>query len=182
MELISASNFPDKIKRKAIEIFKKSKKRPRDDKRRKCVAYCTYVAFLENGEHINIKVIATEYGISDSDLRQMITKGGRMVASYAPPNVFADANDILQTFLITLGLPEELIPLLKPWIDYVNSATKNNNICPWDICYALMSKYIHMTGTQFDMDKYGYMVRDRSQVIYVKSILDSAMRAPYMTS
>ncbi len=142
MELIEASNFPLAIKKKACEIFRMSRKRPREDKRGKIAAYCTYVSYLENGQHVNVDVIAKAYGVTTQGLRTMIAKGGQMVTKYVPPNVFAHASDIIQTFLITVGLNEDLISILQPWIDYLYTIPGVDIISPWDVCYALVSEYI----------------------------------------
>lgn len=182
MELIQASNFPTAIKSKACEIFRLSRRRPRDINRKKYAAYCTYVAYLENGEHISIDTITQEYGISMQDLRTMVSKGGKMVSKYVPPNVFANAGDILPTFLIRVGLNEELVQVLQPWIDYLYSFEHVKAICPWDVCYALVTKYIQHSGANCNIDSFITTVKDREGMNYVKNLFDFLVATSYSSN
>lgn len=171
MELIQASDFPLDIKKRAGEIYKASGKRPRGYDRQKNAAYCIYMAFLERMEHISINVIANAFGVKIQDFRQTIIKAGKMVSTYSPPNVFASASDVLNTFLLHLHLPEELSTSLIPLIDTSYKYPAVELMSPWDICYAVLTKFIEVTGFQYNIDCQTNIVLNRADVDYVKGLL-----------
>jgi transcription initiation factor TFIIIB Brf1 subunit/transcription initiation factor TFIIB len=176
MELIRGSAFPLDIKKRAGEIYKASGKRPRGYDRQKNAAYCVYMAFLERMEHISVNVIAEAFAVKIQDFRQTIIKAGKMAPTYSPPNVFASAVDVLSTFLLHLRLPEELSASLIPLINTVYKYPAAELMSPWDICYAVLTKFVEVTGLQYNINCQTNIVLKKADVEYVKQVISFEYR------